>query len=179
MPASADLLEHLEMPQCECLNASKEHTLRHCLEESSREDPALYLQSDCDEELLIHLRFMSKCRISSLRIAGPSDTAPSAIRLFVDPDQGLDFDAAKSHKATQEIELTAEQVGEDSKPIELRYVLFQNVSALSIFIPGNLGGGEETVLSKLVLLGEPIHHEGLKRSEDQQRAATKGDWLGS
>ena len=63
------------MPQCECLNASKEHTLRHCLEENTRDDPEYYLQSDCDEELLLHLRFMSKSVLVAVgcghgRIAG-------------------------------------------------------------------------------------------------------------
>ena len=49
----ADLLEMLELPQCECLNASKEHTLRHCIEAATRDDPGSFLQSDCDEELLM------------------------------------------------------------------------------------------------------------------------------
>ena len=49
MATKADLLEHLELPQCECLNASKEHTLRHCIEAATRDDPETYLQSDCDE----------------------------------------------------------------------------------------------------------------------------------
>jgi len=28
-----------------------------------------------------------------------------------------------------------------------------------------------------VLIGEPIAHEGMKRSDEQQNASTKGDWL--
>ena len=32
-----------------------------------------------------------------------------------------------------------------SKPVELRYVLFQNVQTLSIFVPANLGETEKTV----------------------------------
>eukprot|EP00965_Chrysotila_dentata_P215151 6188588-Pleurochrysis_carterae.AAC.8 len=54
----SDLLEQLELPQCECLNQSKEHPLKHCISAEARDDPTLQLRSDCDEELLIHLKFM-------------------------------------------------------------------------------------------------------------------------
>ena len=48
-----DLNQCLETPQCECLNASKEHTLRHAIDLESRGDPSSFLQSDCDEELMM------------------------------------------------------------------------------------------------------------------------------
>lgn len=53
------------------------------------------------------------------------------------------------------------------------------MSLLTLFVPANQGGGDETALSRLVLLGTPIQHEGAKRSKEEQAAATKGDWLGS
>ena len=48
-----DLNQCLETPQCECLNASKEHTLRHAIDLESRGDPSSFIQSDCDEELMM------------------------------------------------------------------------------------------------------------------------------
>lgn len=79
----------------------------------------------------------------------------------------------------QEVKLSAEDVSVGGgKPVALRFVHFQNVSTLSIFIPGNLGDLEETVVSKLVVLGAPIAQEGLKRSQAEQDAARSGDWLG-
>ncbi|KAJ1634257.1 galactose-binding domain-like protein [Pavlovales sp. CCMP2436] len=170
---SEDLLEHIELPQCECLNAAKDHTLRHCLEQ-----PTLFLQSDCDEELLITLMFRTPVRISAIRVEGPGDKGPSSIRLFVNK-LGLDFDSAKSEAPTQELALSAAGVAEGAKPVELRYVLFQVVSQITLFFPGNLGGGEETVIQRLQLLGTAIQHEGAKRSKEEQAAASKGDWLGS
>lgn len=44
-----DLGEYLDKPQCECLNASDEHTLKHAMDP----DRSLFLQSDCDEQLLV------------------------------------------------------------------------------------------------------------------------------
>ena len=62
--------------------------------------------------------------------------------------------------------------------METRFVLFQNVTHLSIFIGANQGGGDETTISKLCLLGDVVAQTGMKRSAEQQAAATKGDWLG-
>jgi len=140
----SDLLEQIDLRQCECLNASKEHTLRHAMEMATCDDPACFLQSDCDEELLIHITMMQACRISAIRLEGPADAAPSSISLFVNKI-GLDFDSAKSEAATQIIPLSKASVSNTSKPVELRYVLFQSVQTLSIFVPANLGETEETV----------------------------------
>ena len=72
---------------------------------------------------------------------------------------------------------------------------------LSIFIAGNHGGGDETAISKLLLLGDQVPSEdfvaprpvrlswkiascsqinqtGIKRSSEEQAASAKGDWLG-
>ncbi|KAG8460413.1 hypothetical protein KFE25_011904 [Diacronema lutheri] len=177
LPAE-DLLEHIELTQCECLNQSSEHTLRHCLEQGARDQPTLHLQSDCDEELLIRIAFRSPVRLAYLRIEAPPGTAPASIRLFANK-LGLDFDSAKSEAPTQELALGEADVAAGAKPIELRFVLFQMVSSLTLFVGANQSGGEETVIQRLQLLGAPIVHEGAKRSKEDQDRATKGDWLGS
>lgn len=173
----ADLLEHLELPQCECLNEAKGHTLRHCLEQGSREQESLFLQSDCDEELLITLRFMAPVRVGAIVVQGPADKAPAKVRLFANK-LGLDFDTAKSEVPTQELVLAPGDVAKDSGAVQLRFVNFQNVTSLSLFVPENQGGGDETVVTKLSVLGAPHVHEGVKRSASEQAAASKADWLG-
>ena len=66
----------------------------------------------------------------------------------------------------------------DGSKVDVRFVNFQDVQTLGIFVPGNMGDAEETVLTKLVILGEPLQHTGLKRSAEEQAASTKADWLG-
>ena len=61
--------------------------------------------------------------------------------------------------------------------VPLRYVNFQGVQQLGIFISGNQGDAEVTQLSKLAILGELVAQTGLKRSADQQASASKGDWI--
>lgn len=134
----ADLLEQIELPQCVCLNAcGGESAVRKCLEAGPREDPAEFLQSDGDEELLIRIKFMQAVKISSIRIEGAKpDSAPSSLKLFVNPLDSFDFDSARDEKATQEVTLSAQAVApSDSKAVDLRFVLFQNVTSLGIFIP--------------------------------------------
>ena len=73
------------------------------------------------------------------------------------------------------MELTKDRLG---TKLELRFVNFQGVQELGIFIKENHGGGEETRVGKLAVYGEPVMQQGLKRSAEQQQSASKGDWLG-
>ena len=174
MPAFDDLISQIEVPQCTCLNVSKDHTLRHCLEAETRSADSMYLESDADEELLIQLKFMQAVRISAIIVQAQGDEAPKDIKLFVNK-VGLDFDSAKDDKATQELSLS-KAVVEYGEKTELRFVNFQGVQTLDIFVGSNQGDAELTRISKLAVLGEVVAQAGLKRSEDQQKAATAGDW---
>lgn len=178
MPGFDDLTEHLEWPQCECLNASAEHTLRHAIEKESQVDSSVYLESDADEELLVKLKFMSEVKVSAIIIgaADSADTAPKDVKLFVNK-VGLDFDNAKSDKATQDVSLSKSDVVAGTKK-ELRFVNFQKVQELGIFIANNQGDEETTKVGKITILGETVTHSGLKRSAEEQASATKSDWLG-
>ena len=104
MPAFDDLLDQLELPQCTCLNASSDHTLRHALDAETRDTATAYLESDADEELLITLKFMSAVRISGLVIgaADDADAAPkvraSAAPKMPRPCRGLRADALHARK---------------------------------------------------------------------------------
>lgn len=178
MPAFDDLTEHLELPQCECLNASSDHTLRHAIEASMQNDGSVYLESDADEELLITLKFMSEVKVSGIVVgaADGAESAPKNLRLFVNK-VGLDFDSAKSDKATEDLVFSKAEVTAGTKK-EVRFVNFQRVQQLGIFVSSNQDDEETTKIGKITILGETISHTGLKRSAEEQASATKGDWLG-
>eukprot|EP00959_Pyramimonas_sp_CCMP1952_P085893 1796690-Pyramimonas_sp.AAC.1 len=114
----------------------------------------------------MHITFGQLVRVHSLVLTPtPEDKSkgPQSIKLFVNKPT-LDFDAAEQEAPVQEIELTADHL--NGSPIELRYVLFQKVSSLTIFIPANMGDGEETNLNYIKLIGTPCPQVGSKRSED-------------
>ena len=179
-PAKDDLVTALEMPQCHCLNEASDHTLRHCLSAESREDSGAFLQSDADEELVITIKFMQAVKVSAIivqAVLDDVDSAPTSINIYKNvPGGNLDFDDAKSTKPTQEVTLSKADVMAGA-PQELRFVNFQDVQTLSIFVPGNHGGGDVTKIAKIAVLGELVQQQGLKRSAEQQASATKGDWL--
>ncbi|EOD39960.1 hypothetical protein EMIHUDRAFT_223163 [Emiliania huxleyi CCMP1516] len=177
-----DLFEQLELPQCECLNAAKDHTLRR----APRRPPRRFTL-----HMLTRSPAPQAVRLSAIVVAGPAASAPSELRIFANPPAPLDFDSGRSNAPTQTLPLTPADVAREGRPVELRFVHFQGAAAsiaapyrttvreLTIFVPGNMGNEEETVIARLRLIGLPVEQTGAKRSEAEQAAASKADWLGS
>jgi len=145
-----DLAPFITKAQCECLNESDDHPFTHCL--TSGEG---FLQSDCDEQLIISITFNQSVKIHSLRIKAPADKGPKRIRIFINQPRTLDFDMADSYASIQDLELTQEDV--EGNPVNLRFVKFQNVQNIQFFIKDNLGGGEITQIDHLAIIGSPIN----------------------
>jgi thioredoxin-like negative regulator of GroEL len=62
-----DLAPLINKAQCECLNQSDDHIWEHALSANN----ATYLQSDCDEQILLHITFQQAIKLHSLIIQGP------------------------------------------------------------------------------------------------------------
>lgn len=120
-----------------------------------REDSGLLLESDTDEQLLIHIPFNQAVRLSGILIKGSSDShakAPKTVKLFVNQPT-IGFADAASLTAVEEFELSSPQL--DGEVVMLRPVKFSRVNCLTLFIADNQGGEEETAIEKLALLGTP------------------------
>lgn len=76
------------------------------------------------------------------------------MKLFINQPNTLDFDAATSNLATQEIELKPEEL--DGKVVNLQYVKFQNVHNLQVFVINNQTDEEVTRIDSLNIIGMPI-----------------------
>ncbi|SCV67450.1 BQ2448_5061 [Microbotryum intermedium] len=143
----------IDMAQVHCLNESADHTIRHLL----RGGGDKYLESDADEQLLLQIPTQA-LRIRAIRfktVASKLGHAPKKIRLFVNAGATLTFDDAESLEPAQELELTEKQAkGEEA--VQLRFVRFQNVTLLSIFVAGNQGDEDVTRLDGLELIGASI-----------------------
>ena len=119
-----------------------------------RDDDSVFLASDCDEQLLINLKFKQPVRLHSIALkALEVDKAPKKIKIFANP-VNMSFDAAESDPCTQELEFTEDAVTEGTT-VNLRFVKFQNVTSLSIFCGANFGNEDQTVVNRLVLFGLP------------------------
>jgi len=146
-----DLNSFIDMSRSECLNESddQDHTFQAALKEDDG-----YLESDCDEQLLITLAFNQPVRIHSLALRGPSDgRAPKTVKLFTN-QTAIDFDSAERGAAVQELTLTKDHNAEGAL-IPLKYVKFQNVVSLTVYIRDNHAGDDVTIVNYLGVIGQP------------------------
>ncbi|GAA6006999.1 hypothetical protein JCM11491_001472 [Sporobolomyces phaffii] len=164
----ASLNSGIDLSQIQCLNESSDHTIRDLL----RGGGDKWLESDADEQLLLQIPVNQSIKLRALRFTTlPSSlaSAPKTIRLFVNK-ASVGFDDAESEEAAQELELTEAQA-KGAEAVQLRFVRFQNVSHLSIFVASNQGGEDVTRIDKLDLIGVPIEGTadlaGLQKNDDE------------
>ncbi|KAJ3316784.1 hypothetical protein HDU93_004273, partial [Gonapodya sp. JEL0774] len=62
----SDLTSYIQLPQLECLNQSRTHSVHGAFA-----DDGTYLESDSDEQLIVVVPFNQAVKIHSLRITGP------------------------------------------------------------------------------------------------------------
>ncbi|KAI0048240.1 DUF1000-domain-containing protein [Auriscalpium vulgare] len=171
------LLEHLDSPQSNCLNEVTTHSLKSILASKSRNTSSEYLLSDADEQLLLNIHFNQLVRVKAIVLqSSKSSTSqpsqgPKLVKLFVNrPSLGFeDVQDADEPEAAQVFDLTEDQV-ESGKPIVLRYVRFQAVNSLHIFVVSNQGDEEATRIDAVDILGSTVEGtkdlSGLKKQND-------------
>ncbi|OSX64733.1 hypothetical protein POSPLADRAFT_1178293 [Postia placenta MAD-698-R-SB12] len=163
------ILEQLDLVQLTCLNEEEEHTLKSIVGSRTKNTGGTYLLSDADEQLLLNVTFNQTVRIRSISIQSSNVAqAPMRIKLFLN-HPSLGFDDVEDGEAAQEFELTEEQV-QQGKRIPLRYVRFQSVNTLHIFVESNQGGEDQTRIDAIDFYGFPVvgtrDLSGLKKVED-------------
>lgn len=137
---------------CECSNESDDHPLAHCLDNNQQ----TYLESDCDEQLIITIAFSQPIKLHSLKICAPQEYGPKTIKIFQNQPMTLDFDKAESSEPVQQIELKSDDLTEDAKPIQLKYVKFQTVNSLTIFVKDNQTNKDTTRINEIIFIGSPL-----------------------
>jgi len=161
-----DLATFIDKKESECLNEEDDHPYSHCLTSGGG-----FLQSDCDEQLILALAFNQGVKIHSLKIKAPKDKGPKTLRIFMNQPNTLDFDKADSMGATQDIDITPNQL--DGEVIPLKFVKYQNVINLQFFFKDNQEGGEITQIDHLAVIGSPIDTTNMK--EFKRVAGKKGE----
>jgi len=130
----------------ECLNQDDDHPYTECLTTGSG-----YLASDCDEQLIISLSFCQPVKIHSLEFKAPLDCGPKTVRIFQNHPRTLDFDTAEGGVSTQDLILSPDQLG--GQVVGLKFVKFQQVQNIQIFVKDNQKGEEITRLDYLSIIG--------------------------
>lgn len=158
-----DLNTFIAKNQCECLNESDDHPMVHAFTQGGG-----YLQSDVDEQLIMSVTFNQAVKIHSLKFKAPTQLGPKDLKIFINQPRTIDFDMAETCSSVQDFTLESSDL--EGQPINLRYVKFQNVQNIQIFVKNNQGGGEVTQIDYLGFIGSPLI---TTKMEDFKRVAGK------
>ncbi|KAG5004320.1 hypothetical protein JHK82_028335 [Glycine max] len=145
-----DLLDFIDWSGVECLNQSSTHSLPNAIKQGYREDDGLHLESDADEQLLLYIPFTQVVKLYSFVIKGPEEEGPKTVKLFSNKEH-MGFSNVNDFPPSDVANLSEENL--KGKPVLLKYVKFQNVRSLTIFIEDNQSGSEITKVQKIVLHG--------------------------
>lgn len=121
-----------------------------------------WIESDTDEQLMLYIPFQSTLKVHTLHLTScpPSDDEdvmrPRSIKLYTNKSNVLSFDEAESVPPTQTVELAPSDwdAKTNTAKIELRFVKFQNVSSIVVFVAEGEGEGEKTRIDRVRVIGE-------------------------
>lgn len=166
VPGQSDITCLIDKKQMECLNSDDATPLAGFLEGEN------VLRSDCDEQLIISLPFIQPVKVHSIMLKGVDGKTPKCVRIFSNLPKTLDFDGASSLEALQVLEFT-EKAQTELELQQLKYVKFQNVTNIQLFIENNHDGGDVTEIEKLKIFGTPL--SGMNMNEFRRVAGKKGE----
>ncbi|KAL1877341.1 hypothetical protein VTK73DRAFT_8714 [Phialemonium thermophilum] len=165
-----DVTNQIEVQRCELLNVDTNAGSVRVLFDTSKPSALTgkggatkdWVESDTDEQLMLFIPFQSMIKLHTLQITSlpPSDgedapMRPRTIKLFSNKPHNLGFDEADDMIATQVIELSEDNWNKDGTAnVPLRYVKFQNINSLVLFVVDGDGDGDKVRLDRLRLIGE-------------------------
>lgn len=143
-----------------------------------------WVESDTDEQLMLYIPFQSVLKLHTLQVRRLPSTQswhiltspvfqitslppqddddddeapmrPRTIKLFTNKPHNLGFDEAEDMAGTQDIELSEKDWNADGTAnIPLRFVKFQKVTSLVVFVVDGDGESEKVRLDRVRLIGE-------------------------
>lgn len=126
-----------------------------------------WVESDTDEQLMLYIPFQSTLKVHTIHLtsfAPPSSDEddsdvpmrPRQVHFYTNRAHNLGFEEAEDIPPTQAIELKPEDWDEQTGTarLELRFVKFQNVTSLVVFIVNGEGEGERTRVDRIRVVGE-------------------------
>ena len=131
--------------------------------ESEEGDPKDWVESDTDEQLMLYVPFMSTLKVHTLHITSlpPKDgdeppMRPKTIQIYSNRAHVLGFDEAEDLPATQALTINPRDWDEKTgtAKVELRFVKFQNVTSLVVFVVDGEGSGEKVRIDRMRIVGE-------------------------
>jgi hypothetical protein len=173
-----DINEQIDIRGLDLLNADSEFgSVRTLLEKTAPSslrkgkgaatDKKDWVESDVDEQLMLYIPFTATVKVHTIQITSlptksddedddETPMRPKTIHLYTNRQHNLGFEEAEDIPATQTLELKASDWDEKTgtAKLELRFVKFQNISSLVMFVVDGDGDGERTRIDRLRIIGE-------------------------
>lgn len=133
-------------------------------------DTRLGCKSDTDEQLILHLAFQEFVKVYSIKLTEfnrgvDPDSNPTIVHIYVNRCN-LGFEDVDDVEPTQTLELTAADLKEDADPILLKFLKFQRVKSITLFIDEN-AGGDVSALGGLKVMGRTVATTNMKDFKKQ------------
>ena len=138
------------------------------------EDQKDWVESDTDEQLMLYVPFMSTLKVHTLYITSlpPKDNdeppmRPKTLQIYSNRAHVLGFDEAEDLPATQAITINPRDWDQKTgtAKVELRFVKFQNVTSLVVFIVDGEGNGDKVRIDRIRIVGETGEKRDLGKLE--------------
>lgn len=124
-----------------------------------------WMQSDSDPELMIHIPFQSTLKVHSLQITSiPPSSAddaddetpwrPRELHLYINQPNIVGFDEELEVTQTVQVDESQWDDATNTAAVELRFVKFQKVHSLCIFVKDNAKETEKTRIDRIRIIGE-------------------------
>jgi len=150
-----DLLTLIDMSTLECLNQKEGFPVANAFTVDDS-----FLESDTDHQLLVKVEFRQPVKLSGVRVWGvDADSAPTTVKVFQNKPH-IGFAEAENEEPTELLNFGPEEV-EKGEEKTVRFVRFQCVSTLQIFIEENQGD-EVTKIKRISLVGQPAQAMDMK-----------------
>ena len=130
------LYNSIDKDRIECYNYNNNFPISNCIKPYADRHNNLYLESDCDEQLIIRIPFSNEVKINSMSINGNYNYSPSVVKLYKTPNV-LTFDDIDDIKEDQKLEINNDPLYDLTYPLKI--MKFSNVNEIVIYIPENYG----------------------------------------
>lgn len=150
-----DLLSKMEKSECYCRNEASQYPMENLFIGDSR----LGCKSDADEQLIMHIAFQEHVKVHSIKLTeynrgAEPENNPTTVHVFVNR-VNLGFEDIDDVEPTQSFELTAADLKEDAEAFQLKFLKFQRVRSITLYIEDN-AGGDVSSLGGLQIMGRPL-----------------------
>jgi hypothetical protein len=124
-----------------------------------------WVESDVDNQLMLYVPFTSNLKVHTIQITSCASSdddddeapvRPKTIHIWTNRQHNLGFEEADDIPSTQSIELKESDWDAQTATakLELRFVKFQNVYSLVLFVADGDGDSERTRIDRIRFIGE-------------------------